>query len=66
MEVLVRRDAATALMTVYGEVLDSSSLFTISADMDGSSNRMRLRATPASATSTTFIVLVDTLGTALT
>ena len=66
MEVLVRRDAATALMTVYGEVLDSTSLFTISADMDGASNRMRLRATPASATSTTFIVLVDTLGTALT
>jgi hypothetical protein len=65
MEVLIRRASSTALMTVYGEVLNGNSLFTISADMDGSTNNMRLRATPTTSDATTFVVLVDTLGTAL-
>jgi len=49
---LVLRNGASAMITTYGEMYSTAALATFSADID--SGNLRLRVTPASATSTTF------------
>jgi hypothetical protein len=56
---VLRVDATTALLTVYGEMFNTTSLASFAADVSGGS--LRLRVTPASATSTTFTYLRDSL-----
>jgi len=65
MEVLVQRDASTAFITVFADLADSSSLVTLTADMDGATNIMLLQATPTSSSSTTFVTLADAIGVEL-
>jgi hypothetical protein len=65
MEVLVRRDAGTAFITIYADISDAGSLVTLTADMDGATNNLLLQATPTSSTSTTFVTLADSIGVAL-
>ena len=65
MEVLVQRDGSTAFITVFADLADSSSLVTLTADMDGATNIMLLQATPTSSSSTTFVTLADAIGVEL-
>ncbi len=57
IEALVMRDAGEASgaqVTFYGELKTGAALATFTADYDSGTSTIRLRATPASATSTTF------------
>jgi hypothetical protein len=60
IEALVMRDAGEtsgAQVTFYGELKTGASLATFTADYDSGTSVIRLRATPASAASTTFKVV---------
>lgn len=60
IEALVIRDAADvngAQITLYAELRTGAALATFTADYDSGSSFIRLRATPATATSTTFKVI---------
>jgi hypothetical protein len=60
VEALVLRvDATTALLTTYGEMYNTSSLATFTADV--SAGDLRLLVTPSSATSTVFSVVRTSL-----
>ena len=52
-------DATTAMLTTYGEMYNTSSLASFTADVSGGS--IRLRVTPTSATSTVFNVVRTSL-----
>jgi hypothetical protein len=56
---VLRVDATTALLTTYAEMYNTSSLASFTADV--SSGSLRLRVTPASATSTVFSVVRTSL-----
>jgi len=60
VEILIMRTSTDALMTTYGEMYTTTPLATFTADLSG--GLIRIRATPTSATSTTF----STVRTALT
>jgi hypothetical protein len=55
----LRVDATTALLTTYGEMYNTSSLASFTADVSGGA--LRLLITPASATSTVFSVVRTSL-----
>jgi len=55
----LRVDATTALLTTYGEMYNTSSLASFTADVSG--GNLRLLITPASATSTVFSVVRTSL-----
>ena len=57
--IVLRVDATTATIAVYGEMFNTSKLADFDADV--SSGTLRLRVTPTSATSTIFTVLRDSL-----
>ena len=52
LEILIMRTSTDAMITTYGEMYTTSPLATFTADQSGGS--IRIRATPTSATSTTF------------
>jgi len=52
VEILIMRTSTSAMMTLYGEMYTGSALATFTADQSG--GLIRVRATPTSATSTTF------------
>ena len=56
---VLRVDATTAMLTTYGEMYNTSSLASFTADVSGGD--LRLRVTPASATSTVFSVVRTSL-----
>ena len=55
----LRVDATTAMLTTYGEMYNTTSLASFTADVSGGS--LRLLVTPTSATSTVFSVVRTTL-----
>jgi len=55
VEILIMRTASSAMMTTYGEMYTTAPLATFTADQSG--GNIRIRCTPASATSTTFSVV---------
>ena len=55
VEILIMRTTTDAMMTTYGEMYTTSPLATFVADQDA--GLIRVRATPTSATSTTFSVV---------
>lgn len=59
LEILIMRTSTDAMMTTYGEMYTTSPLATFTADQSG--GLIRVRATPTSATSTTFSVVRYTL-----
>lgn len=58
-EILVTHDGTTAIATEYGTITTSGNLATYDVDISG--GNLRVLATPASATSTTFKVIHQTM-----